>query len=60
MASLKLPKIGLGTMLVRSEKAKQGLIKGIQMGFRFLDTAQLYFNEKTVGEAIKESGVKLT
>jgi 2,5-diketo-D-gluconate reductase B len=57
MKFIKLPKIGLGTMTARSEKAKQGLIEGFEIGFRFLDTAQIYFNEKTVGEAIKESQI---
>ncbi|MHA1210934.1 MAG: aldo/keto reductase [Candidatus Heimdallarchaeota archaeon] len=57
MSTLKLPKIGLGTMMANSNKAKRGLIKGIEIGFRFLDTAQMYFNEKTVGAAVKESGV---
>jgi 2,5-diketo-D-gluconate reductase B len=52
-----LPKIGLGTMSANSKKALEGLIKGIDIGFRFLDTAQIYFNEKTVGKAMKESGV---
>lgn len=57
MSFVKLPKIGLGTMTAKSEKAKQGLIKGFEIGFRFIDTAQIYFNEKTVGYAIKESGI---
>ncbi|NHJ47714.1 MAG: aldo/keto reductase [Asgard group archaeon] len=54
---IKLPKIGLGTMSANSKKAKAGLVKGIEIGFRFLDTAQMYFNEKVVGQAMKESGV---
>jgi 2,5-diketo-D-gluconate reductase B len=54
---IKLPKIGLGTMTAMSKKEKEGLIKGIEIGFRFLDTAQIYMNEKVVGNAMKESGV---
>ncbi|HUT79964.1 MAG TPA: aldo/keto reductase [Candidatus Bathyarchaeia archaeon] len=57
MNTIELPKIGLGTMFANSEKAKEGLIKALQIGFRFIDTAQIYFNEKTVGMAIKESGI---
>lgn len=57
MAKFKLPKIGLGTMLGNTKKSKQGFIKGFEIGFRFLDTAQMYFNERVVGEAIKESGI---
>ena len=44
-------------MLGNSTQAKEAFIAGIQMGFRFLDTAQMYMNENTVGSAIKESGV---
>lgn len=57
MVKLKLPKIGLGTMQGNSKKAKLGFIKGFEIGFRFLDTAQMYFNERTVGKAVKESGI---
>ena len=57
MNELDLPKIGLGTMQGNSKKAKEAFIKAIQMGYRFLDTAQMYFNERVVGKAIAESGV---
>ncbi|MBK5112210.1 MAG: aldo/keto reductase [Candidatus Heimdallarchaeota archaeon] len=57
MAKFKLPKIGLGTMQGNSKEAKHGFIKGFEIGFRFLDTAQMYFNERVVGEAVKESGI---
>ncbi|MHA1244013.1 MAG: aldo/keto reductase [Candidatus Heimdallarchaeota archaeon] len=57
MSKLNLPKIGLGTMMGNSNIAKEAFIAGIQMGFRFLDTAQMYLNESTVGNAIRESGV---
>jgi len=55
--TIKLPKIGLGTMMINSQKGKEGLVKALEIGFRFLDTAQIYFNERTVGEAIKKAGV---
>ncbi|NHK30668.1 MAG: aldo/keto reductase [Asgard group archaeon] len=57
MKLIKLPKIGLGTMMANSKKARQGLIKGFEIGFRFLDTAQMYLNERNVGNAIKESRI---
>ena len=57
MSKLNLPKIGLGTMMGNSKQSKEAFIAGIQMGFRFLDTAQMYMNESTVGNAIKESGI---
>ena len=54
---IDLPKIGLGTMMGGSKSAQKAFAEAIQMGFRFLDTAQIYFNEKTVGEAVKDSKV---
>ncbi len=57
MTHLKLPKIGLGTMQSNSDEAKEAMKSGINYGFRFIDTAQIYFNEKTVGKAILESDV---
>ncbi|NHJ84662.1 MAG: aldo/keto reductase [Asgard group archaeon] len=57
MTKIELPPIGLGTMVANSRKAGQALAEGINIGFRFLDTAQMYLNEKTVGTAIKESGI---
>ncbi len=57
MTQLKLPKIGLGTMQSNSDEAKEAMKFGINYGFRFIDTAQIYFNEKTVGKAIAESDV---
>lgn len=57
MTQLKLPKIGLGTMQSNSDEAKEAIKFGINYGFRFIDTAQIYFNEKTVGKAISESGI---
>ncbi|NPD89514.1 MAG: aldo/keto reductase [Asgard group archaeon] len=57
MDEIQLPKIGLGTMQGNTKKAKEAFVKAIQMGYRFLDTAQLYFNERVVGKAITESGV---
>ncbi|MHA2309671.1 MAG: aldo/keto reductase, partial [Candidatus Heimdallarchaeaceae archaeon] len=57
MNDIQLPKIGLGTMQGNTKKAKEAFIKAIQMGYRFLDTAQMYFNERVVGKAIAESGI---
>ena len=57
MKYMELPKIGLGTMLANSEDARKALVEGMRYGFRFIDTAQIYFNEKTVGLALKESGI---
>lgn len=54
-----MPKIGLGTLALKeSEITKKAIINALNLGYRKIDTAQSYQNEKLVGEAIKESGFK--
>lgn len=57
MSAIELPSIGLGTMGGNNSKAVEAYSEAIKMGYRFLDTAQIYFNEKTVGKAIAQSGI---
>jgi len=60
---VSVPAIGLGTFLglpmtdEKLAKAKPWYITALKAGYRHIDTAQIYLTEKTVGEAIKESGV---
>ncbi|MGY5854701.1 MAG: aldo/keto reductase [Candidatus Thorarchaeota archaeon] len=54
MPLVDLPRIGLGTW---ETKDAQSIVKAIEIGYRHLDTAQVYFNEELVGQAIKESGI---
>lgn len=51
---LVLPKIGFGTWMLSPEQAKFSVKKAIEIGYRFIDTAQAYKNEQGVGEALKE------
>nr|QCX36387.1 RDCT14 [Piper methysticum] len=53
-----MPYIGLGTAVypfVESEVMKSAIIRALQLGYRHIDTASLYFSENAVGEAIKEA-----
>ena len=52
MAKINLPNIGLGTWMLKLKAAKYSTFEGIKMGYRFIDTAQAYRNEKAVGEGI--------
>lgn len=64
----KISRIGLGTWqyseawgLVEYEKAKQVLVKAIELGINFIDTAMVYgrgMSEEFIGKALKELGVK--
>ncbi len=53
-----IPKIGFGTwQLEEGEVAYQSVLKALEYGYRHVDTAQIYGNEKSVGQAIVDSGV---
>lgn len=56
---VKIPIIGFGTWQTpNGSVAKESVKIAIQAGFRHIDTAVAYGNEKSVGEGIKESGIK--
>ena len=54
---IKMPILGFGTYLIPPEETKQAVLDAIDVGYRLIDTAQYYKNEKEVGEAIKECGI---
>jgi len=54
---IKIPKIGLGTWFISNKNAAQSVKNAVKVGYRHIDTAQAYFNEKGVGEGIRTCGV---
>lgn len=55
---LKMPKIGFGVYQIPDEKeAEKAVSDALEVGYRMIDTAASYFNEKAVGDAIKNSGI---
>lgn len=54
---VKVPILGFGVYQVPPEATKQAVLDALKVGYRHIDTAQAYGNEKEVGEAIKESGI---
>jgi len=52
-----IPIVGFGTMRLKEDAGAQAILSAIRVGYRHLDTAAYYGNEKEVGEAIKASGV---
>lgn len=55
---VKIPEIGYGVYRIpENGKTKECVLKALKAGYRHIDTAQVYLNEKEVGEAIKESGI---
>ena len=54
---VEMPILGFGVYQIPQAKTKQAVLNAIKSGYRLIDTAQSYFNEKEVGEAIRECGV---
>jgi 2,5-diketo-D-gluconate reductase A len=54
---VKMPILGFGVYQIPPEETKECVLNAIKVGFRSIDTAQSYFNEEGVGEAISECGV---
>ena len=56
--ALKMPALGSGVFLVDPIECERCVTDAIDTGYRMIDTAQAYYNEEGVGEAIKKSGIK--
>lgn len=54
---IKMPILNFGVYQIPKEETKRCVMDAIKVGFRGIDTAQSYFNEEEVGDAIKECGV---
>lgn len=55
---VKMPQLGYGVYQVSQEDCRRCVLDALEVGYRLIDTAQSYFNEAQVGQAIAESGVK--
>lgn len=53
----KIPSLGVGTSRLKDEEAYNSVTMALEVGFRHIDTAQIYGNEEAVGRAIKDSAV---
>ena len=54
---LKCPVVGIGTFMLSPADAEVSVREALKMGYRLVDTANAYVNERAVGRGIKESGV---
>jgi 2,5-diketo-D-gluconate reductase B len=54
----KIPAIGLGTWELRGRTCARIVEQALKLGYRHIDTAQVYENEREVGEGLRASGVK--
>ena len=54
---LECPAVGIGTFMLSPAEAENSVREALKMGYRLIDTANAYVNERAVGRGIKESGV---
>ena len=55
---VKMPMEGIGTFLLTPDEAEASVLSALACGYRLIDTANAYVNEKAVGWAMKKSGVE--
>ena len=54
---VQIPKLGLGTWFIGDDQADQAVYTAAKRGYRLIDTAQAYGNERGVGEGVRSCGV---
>ncbi len=53
----KLPQVGFGTFNLKGEVCETALLRAFEVGYRLIDTANVYMNERAVGRGIARSGI---
>ncbi|MFJ2957869.1 aldo/keto reductase [Streptomyces sp. NBC_00669] len=53
-----IPQLGFGTYLIEPKDTKEAVLAALETGYRHIDTAEMYGNEKEVGQAIGEFGLE--
>lgn len=54
---VKMPMLGYGVYQVTREECERCVLDALEVGYRAIDTAQSYFNEEEVGNALQKSGI---
>ncbi|NEA42474.1 aldo/keto reductase [Streptomyces sp. SID11385] len=54
---VEIPQLGFGVFQVPPEKTKEATLSALDVGYRHIDTAEMYGNEKEVGQAVRASGI---
>lgn len=55
---VKMPMAGIGTFLLSPDETEASCVSALASGYRLIDTANAYVNEKAVGRAVKKSGLR--
>jgi len=54
---VEIPQLGFGVFQIEPENTKKATLDALDVGYRHIDTAEMYGNEKEVGQAVRESGI---
>ena len=54
---VEIPQLGFGVFQIKPEETAEATRTALEIGYRHIDTAQMYGNEKEVGEAVRDSGL---
>ena len=54
---VEIPQLGFGVFQIKPEGTVKATTTALEIGYRHIDTAQMYGNEKEVGQAVRESGL---
>ncbi|MFD6291428.1 aldo/keto reductase [Streptomyces sp. NPDC060205] len=55
--AVQIPQLGFGTFQIPPEDTRETTLAALETGYRHIDTAQMYGNEKEVGQAVRDSGL---
>lgn len=55
---VRIPRLGLGTWVMTDEQAENAVVNAVKAGYRLIDTAEAYENEKGVGDGVKKCGFR--
>jgi 2,5-diketo-D-gluconate reductase A len=55
---VEIPQLGFGVFQIKPENTAEATRTALEIGYRHIDTAQMYGNEKQVGEAVRSSGIE--
>ena len=54
---VEIPQLGFGVFQIPPDQTVDATLAALEVGYRHIDTAQMYGNEKEVGEAVRRSGL---
>jgi 2,5-diketo-D-gluconate reductase A len=54
---VEIPQLGFGVFQIDPKETREATLSALEVGYRHIDTAEGYGNEKQVGEAVRDSGL---